>query len=254
MSKSKEYEMAITIAGEIEKSFYESTKLTKKELQNIAREAARTSKSISGESANSFGEFFKSGLKDAKPFFSGLEDMAQTTFKAIAGAASAAGLGIAGGLGASISVGSEFESAFAGVKKTVNASDEELKNMRDDIRQMAKEMPSSAAELSAIAESAGQLGIQTDNITEFTKTMANMAVATNLTSEDAAVNFAKFANITGMAQDNFDELGSSVVDLGNNLATNEADIVSMGMRIAAAGKVIPGGYYGVFGVPFLRRN
>lgn len=238
MSKNKEYEMAITIAGEIEKSFYESTKLTKKELQDIAKEAARASTSISVGYKDSFGKFFESGLKDAKPFFSGMEDMAQTTFKAIAGAASAAGLGVTGGLGASIAVGSEFESAFAGVKKTVNASDEELKNMRDDIRQTAKEMPSSASELSAIAESAGQLGIQTENIVEFTKTMADMAVATNLTSEDAATDFAKFANITGMAQDKFDEMGSSVVALGNNLATNEADIVSMGMRIAAAGNQI----------------
>lgn len=234
MPRNKEYELAIKIAGEIEKSFYESTKLTKKELQDMAKEAAKAAEVSSGIPA-SLRSKFQSGLNDAKPFFSGLEDMARTSFKAIAGAASAAGLGITTGLGLAVSVGSEFESAFAGVKKTVTASDKELMQMRDDLRQMAQEMPASAAELSAIAESAGQLGIETGNITEFTKTMADLAVATNLTSDDAAAEFARFANITGMAQDNFDELGSSVVALGNNLATNEADIVSMGMRIAAAG-------------------
>lgn len=234
MSKNKEYELAIKIAGEIEKSFYDSTKLTKKELQDMARQAAEAAK-ISSDIPASLRSELQSGLNNAKPFFTGLEDMARTSFKAIAGLASAAGLGITTGLGLAVSVGSEFESAFAGVKKTVDASDVEIMQMRDDLRQMAKEMPTSAAELSAIAESAGQLGIETGNITEFTRTMADLAVATNLTSDEAAAEFAKFANITGMAQDNFDELGSSVVALGNNLATNEADIVSMGMRIAAAG-------------------
>ncbi|OYP11719.1 hypothetical protein CG709_08545, partial [Lachnotalea glycerini] len=46
MAKNKEYEMAIKIAGEIENSFYNSTKLTKKELQAIAKTAASTSSTV----------------------------------------------------------------------------------------------------------------------------------------------------------------------------------------------------------------
>lgn len=237
MSKKTEYELAIKIAGEIEKSFYESTKLTKKELEAMAKQAANsaTAASEAYKTTVSIPGQLQNGLKDAGPFFSGMEHMASTSFKAIIAAATGAGAAVAAGLGASISAGSEFESAFAGVKKTVNATDEELAQMRDEIRQIAKEMPSTASELSEIAESAGQLGIQTENITEFTKTMADLEVATNLTSDEGASEFAQFANITGMAQDNFDELGSTVVALGNTMATTEADIVSMGMRIAAAG-------------------
>lgn len=239
MPKNKEYELAIKIAGEIEKSFYDSTKLTKKELQAIAKEAAQTAKA-SSEISGSFQDAFGKGLKDAKPFFSGMEDMAKASFKAIAGAAAVAGTSITAGLGASISVGSEFESAFAGVKKTVEASDAEFKEMRNSIRELARDMPgkAAAAGLAEIAESAGQLGIQTKNIVGFSKTMADMEVSTNLTRDAAASDFAKFANITGMAQDKFDRLGSSVVALGNNLATTESDTVSMGMRIAAAGNQI----------------
>lgn len=235
MSKNKEYELAIKIAGEIEKSFYESTKLTKKELQDMTKEAAKAAE-LSSKVPSSFRQSFQSGLSDAKPFFTGLEDMARASFKAIAGAASAVGLGFATGIGASVSVGSEFESAFGGVKKTVEASDAELNQMRKDIRQMAKnEMPTVVEELSAIAESAGQLGIHNENIIDFTKVMANMEVATDLASTEAASDFAKFANVTEMSQKYFSNLGSTVVDLGNNMATTESDIVSMGMRIAAAG-------------------
>ncbi|WP_141709472.1 phage tail tape measure protein [Eisenbergiella tayi] len=224
---SSEYQMAIKIAGEIEKSFYNSTKLTKKELQGIAKTAAQTSGAVP--------KTFSQGLKDAEPAFTGLENVAKKSFKAITAAAVTGGATIAAGLAASVSAGSEFESAFAGVKKTVNATAPELAQMRDEIREMSKEMPTSAAGLSEIAESAGQLGIQTENITKFTKTMADLSVATNLTSEKGAAEFAKFANITKMPQENFDRLGSSVVALGNNMATTEADIVGMGMRIAAAG-------------------
>lgn len=213
------YKLAIKIAGEVEKSFYNAANTTKKEISEVAKAAT----------------FIQSGLKDSEPFFSGLESVALTTFKTIAGAAVVAGTAITAGIGASISVGSEFESAFAGVKKTVTATDSELAQMRDELRQMAKEMPMTASGLSEIAEAAGQLGIQNENLMDFTKTMADMSVATNLTSEEAATEFAQFANITGMSQEYFDELGSSVVALGNTMATNEADIVSMGMRIAAAG-------------------
>ena len=41
-----------------------------------------------------------------------------------------------------------------------------------------------------------------------------------------------------MSQKDFDKLGSTIVALGNNMATTEADIVSMAMRLAGAGKQV----------------
>lgn len=139
---------------------------------------------------------------------------------------------------AAVKAGIDFESAFAGVKKTVDATDEELNELRKDILAMSKEIPLAATEIAAIAEAAGQLGIKTEAISEFTRTMADLGVATNLTSEEAATSLAKLANITQMPQDKFDELGSTVVALGNNLATTEADIVSMALRLAGTGKQV----------------
>lgn len=137
--------------------------------------------------------------------------------------------------GFAIKTGIEFESAFAGVKKTVDAPKEVIDQLRQSLIDMSKEMPQSAAELSAIAESAGQLGIATDNIESFTKTMAQLGDATNLSATEAADSLARFANITGMSQKQFDQLGSVIVSLGNNMATTESEIVNMGMRLAGAG-------------------
>jgi len=235
LPKNKEYELAIKIAGEVEKSFYESTQLTKKELRDIAKQAAATATAAEA-SYGSLGSGISKGLRDAEPAFSGLEKAARASFRAIETMAGITGAGISVGLIGAIHEGSEFESAFAGVKKTVNATRGELAQMRDDIRELAREeLPLSAAELSTIAEAAGQLGIHNKNIIEFAETMANMDVTTNLSSEESATEFAQFANIVDMSQDYFDNLGSTVVALGNNMATTEADIMSMGMRIAAAG-------------------
>jgi TP901 family phage tail tape measure protein len=136
---------------------------------------------------------------------------------------------------AAIKAGIEFESAFAGVKKTVNATDAELAEMEQGIRDMSKEMPQSAAAIASVAEAAGQLGIKNESILGFTKTMTMLGDATNMSSDEAATSLARLANITGMSQQDFDRLGSSVVALGNNLATTESEIVAMSMRIAGAG-------------------
>ncbi|QDP99420.1 phage tail tape measure protein [Lysinibacillus fusiformis] len=129
----------------------------------------------------------------------------------------------------------DFESAFAGVRKTVDTSEEGFKKLEKGIRDMAKELPASASDIAAVAESAGQLGIAEDKILSFSRTIIDLGESTNMTREQAATEFARFANIVGMSQDNFDRLGSSIVGLGNSMATTESEIMSMGMRLAAQG-------------------
>lgn len=140
--------------------------------------------------------------------------------------------------GASLKVASDFESAFAGVRKTVDATEAEFEVLRQGIRDMAKIMPQSASEIARVGEAAGQLGIKTSAILGFTETMVNLGVATNLSSEEAATALARLANITQMPQENFDRLGSSIVALGNNFATTEAEITEMALRLAGAGSQV----------------
>ena len=100
---------------------------------------------------------------------------------------------------------------------------------------MAKELPATHEEISRVVEVAGQLGIQGGSIMEFSKVMIDLGETTNIAAEEAGVALARFGNITGMSQDDFDRLGSTVVDLGNNFAASESEIVDMGLRLAAAG-------------------
>lgn len=131
----------------------------------------------------------------------------------------------------------DFESAITGVAKTTDLTDSELATMSDSIKALSTEIPATTEEIAAVAEAAGQLGIQKDALLDFTEIMTMLGTATNMTADEAATALARFANITGMATDNYGRLGSVIVDLGNNFATTESEIVAMGTRLASAGKL-----------------
>lgn len=145
---------------------------------------------------------------------------------------------IVAGFGAAVKASIDYESAFAGVRKTVNGSEKDYKKLSNGIINMSKNLPVAATDIAEVGEMAGQLGIKKSNILDFSKTIIDLGESTNLTREQAATEFARFANIVDMPQKSFSRLGSSIVALGNNMATTESEIMSMSMRIAAQGKLV----------------
>jgi len=131
----------------------------------------------------------------------------------------------------------DYESAFAGVRKTVDATEEEFAELSDEILNLSTVIPVSAIELAKIAEIGGQLGIAKENLIEFTRTIADLAVSSNIAGESGALMVAQFMNITGTPQEEVRNLASAIVDLGNNTATTENDILELATRIAAAGEL-----------------
>ena len=132
----------------------------------------------------------------------------------------------------------DFESAFTGVRKTVDATEEEFAALSKGIKEMSGVMPQSASEIAGVMEVAGQLGVRgTDSLLQFTKTMVMLGDATNLSSEDAATSIARVMNIMGTSSEDVSRFGATIVDLGNNFATTESEIVAMTNRLAAGGKL-----------------
>ncbi len=139
----------------------------------------------------------------------------------------------------------DFEDSFAGVKKTVDGTPEQLDRIRQSIIDMSTKginghsaIPQTTRELNELAAAGGQLGIQTENIADFTETMAMLGSATNLSGEEGAKTLARFMNVAGVSQDKIGNLGSAIVDLGNNFATTEAEIADMAMNMGATGAAV----------------
>lgn len=156
-------------------------------------------------------------------------------FNQVGGAALGMGVAFTAGAAFAVKAASDWESAWAGVTKTVDGSDEQMAQLEEDLRGLTSVLPATHDEIAAVAEAAGQLGIQTENVAAFTQTMINLGETTNLSADEAATALARFSNIMGTSQDQASNLGSALVGLGNNFATTESEISEMALRLAGAG-------------------
>ena len=132
---------------------------------------------------------------------------------------------------AAIKASVEYESAFASVRKTVDATEAEYEQLSDAVKKMSTEVATDAADIAEVMANAGQLGIQNDYLVEFTRTMIDLGNSTDIAADEAATAIAQFANITKMSQADFGRFGSALVDLGNNYATTESAIMNMAKQI-----------------------
>lgn len=140
--------------------------------------------------------------------------------------------------GGAVKVAMDFQSSFAGVRKTVEATDAEFKVMEQGFRDLAKTIPVNVNELNRLGEAAGALGIPKEEVVDFARVMALLGVTTNLTSDAAAEGIAKIQNIFGAAGKDTERFASTLVALGNDGASTEAEILEMSKRIAGAGNAI----------------
>jgi TP901 family phage tail tape measure protein len=157
-------------------------------------------------------------------------------FSQAAGTALMVGLG--GALAIGIKASIDFEDAFAGVRKTVDASEPTFQRLAKDIRDLALDIPIAVTELARIGELGGQLGIPVDALDEFIEVIAKLGVTTNLEVDEAAIALARFANVMGSSTDEFDNIASGLVELGNNFATSEKEILGFATRLAGIGATI----------------
>lgn len=161
-----------------------------------------------------------------------------TAAKVGAAALTAAAGAVTAFANSSIGAATSFESAFTGVRKTVDATEEEYDALASWIMDASTKMASSKESIAATMEIAGQLGVRgVEGLEKFTETMVMLGDTTNLNAEEAAGALARFANIAGIGAEDMDRIGSTIVDLGNHFATTESDIVAMSTRLAAAGSI-----------------
>jgi len=178
-------------------------------------------------------EDFLTGLKGNVVAVNQAFDLAARGFRLASRAISAATLPIK----TAVQDATDFQTAFTGVVKVLDATEEELRGVRRTFIDLSKEIPVTAKELAGIGEAAGRLGIPIANIEKFTETIARLGVTTELSAEEAATSLARFANITRLPLKSIDRLGAAIVDLGNNFATSEPEIVALSTRLAAAGSI-----------------
>jgi len=144
---------------------------------------------------------------------------------------------LAGGLALSAKAAIDWEDAFTGVRKTIEATPQEFDRISTALRKMATETPQSASELAAIAEAGGAMGIKAKDIVEFTRQVAILASTTNVSADDAATALGQLQNVIGLTGDEFDNFAASLVALGNAGNSTESQILEIARRAGGAAKL-----------------
>lgn len=150
---------------------------------------------------------------------------------ALAGAA--LGALAVGGLAAATSAAADFEEAMVEVEKVTDP--ETAAAMSDRIREMSQEMPVAQEELAGIAAQAGRFGVEgEESMEQFTESVAKMAVATDLSTQEAGEAFARMTTLMDEEISNVENVGSAVNELSNNMATSASEITNASTRSAGA--------------------
>jgi len=126
----------------------------------------------------------------------------------------------------------EVDSAYRDMRKTVNGTEEQFESLRKAALEFSRTHVTSADQILEIESIGGQLGIAADSLEAFATTVSNLDIATNMDTEDIALDLAKLSNIMHFNQEQYDSFADSLVRLGNNEPALESDIMTISTRFA----------------------
>ena len=129
----------------------------------------------------------------------------------------------------------EYDTAMANLRKVTDMTADELNQFGESAKKMAETQPVDAKTILNVEALGAQLGISRENLESFAKVATGLDIATNMNAEQAATEMARFANITGLSESKLSNYGSTIVAIGNNMATTESEVSAMAQRLASAG-------------------
>lgn len=180
-----------------------------------------------GEKAKTAGEKIHGAGEKIQTFSGGVESLGGKMTAGITAPILAAGT-------AAITASIDIDSGLTSVRKTVDGTEEQYQQLKDAAIEFSKTNAVGADQMLEIDALGAQLGFAIEELELFGKVASGLDIATDMDAETASDQMAKFANITEMAHGDIERYGSSIVNLGNNLATTESAISAMAQRIGAA--------------------
>lgn len=152
------------------------------------------------------------------------------------------GAAVAAAMGAAVKSAIEFESAFTSVERTAQvdlksqfgSTRAEATALRDALIDISTTIPVAFGQVTEIATLGAQLGIATEDLDEFTQTVAKFSSITGISVEAAALSFGRLSELLNVDPAQFENLSSAIVFAGINAVATDAEILKMGESIAAA--------------------
>lgn len=142
-------------------------------------------------------------------------------------------VGVTQGVDSTIGAAIRFESAFADVRKVVDASDEQFENMARTIKSMSTELPMASTEIAALFAAAGESGVATSDLKAFAEMAARVGIAFDMPAAEAGGSLAKLKTQLGLTVAETGDLADAINELSNNMASKASDITRYMLRVGA---------------------
>ena len=205
---SKEYELAIKIAGKVDATLTSSAGLTKKQLRDIAREASTVNQSMKSN--------LQASISDMDKGYEKISRVAKKAFQIIGTAALAAGTATTMLLGKATEVGKSFEKQMSGVKAISNSTREEMLALTNKAKEMGATTVFTSQDAGKAMEYMAMAGWKTKDMLSGIEGVMNLASASGeelaVVSDIVTGNLAafglkaeqagRFADVLAMASTN----------------------------------------------------
>lgn len=131
-----------------------------------------------------------------------------------------------------------IDTAYRSMRKTVDGTEQQFESLRQAAIETSQTSAISADTILDIEALGGQMGIAVESLEDFGRVVSYLDIATNLDAEDIALDLGHLANITHMTTEEYEGFGDALVRLGNNLPTQESDIMNISSRIGSMASII----------------
>lgn len=130
----------------------------------------------------------------------------------------------------------QFERNFADVVRTSQVSADAVAGLRAQFINLAQTIPLSFEDITKIGTLGGQLGIAADDLTAFTRTVAEFSAVTGVSVEAAGTAFGRLNALLPDVKGNFSALGSAIALVGVESVATEAEIIKTATQLSAVSK------------------
>lgn len=142
-------------------------------------------------------------------------------------------IGVSKGISSTVGAAMDFESAFADVRKVVDASDAQFEVMGRSIRKMSTELPMASTEIAALFAAAGESGIATNELKSFAEMASRVGIAFDMSASDAGESLAKLKTQFGLSVAETGDLADAVNHLSNNMASKSSEITTFLLKVGS---------------------
>src|SRR5690606_21556036 len=145
-------------------------------------------------------------------------------------------LGIATAItGLAIKMDREFVDVIRTTGVYLDDSSVSAEQLRKSFNDLFTSIPISWGALTEIGTLAGQLGVASENVDEFTRLVAMFASVTDVSVEQSATAFGRLSELLDVNASEYENLGSSILAVGVASVATESQIINTTTQLASMG-------------------